>query len=221
MWVYALEVLTCIVGQYFWLQQGDNPAAQFWSIGLWLWGIGALLAGTSYQAMGYHLKCRDGQVRWTNWWEVIYMICQQLSINLLLVATAFSSTDGLLRSSLILAAIVLSFAYTVTTLVAAFIPNRWLLSFEWMTLVSTPVVFIMLLINGSNALATGDTLQWALTLVWLGLIASMLAYWLYMRSGIADWLWARKKWFSENDVLHVTLIIWVLYIATLANQFSN
>jgi len=34
-------------------------------------------------------------------------------------------------------------------------------------------------------------------------------------------LWARGIWFSENDVLHVLLIFWVTYIATVAaNRIS-
>lgn len=217
-WVYALGLLTCAVGYVFWRDALDDPARQLWSVGLWLWGIGALLAGTSYQAAGYHLKCRQGRVRWTNWWEAIYMICQQLSINALLAATALTSTEGMLRTGLLVAAMTLSVGFTVSTLIAALLPNRWLLSFEWMSLVCAPPVVVMLAIHGWNAVATGSPSERAMALVWIGLLGSMLAYWLYGRSGWAQVLWRRKQWFSENDVLHVTLIVWVLYIATLVED---
>lgn len=219
-WVYALGLLTCAVGQIYWLKADGDSVRQLWSIGLWLWGIGALLAGTSYQALGYHLKCHNGRVRWTNWWETIYMIFQQLSINVLLSATALSSTEGSLRTALLVAALVISVVYTLVTLTAALIPNRHLLSFEWMSLVSAPPVFVMLLINSWNAIVRGIFSEALLALVWIGLLLCMLAFWLYMRSGLTSRLWQRKRWFSENDVLHVTLIIWVIYIAAILPYVS-
>lgn len=211
-WVYALGVLTCVVAAGFGQHAAGNPAMFYWSVGLWLWGIGALLAGTSYQAAGYHLKCRDGRVRWTNWWEAIYMICQQLSVNALLAAAAYSSADGALRTAMLSVALATSIIYTLITLIAAFVPNRRLLSFEWMAWVCTPSVLFMLLLHTVNAVMTGALIEWALAGVWLGLILSMLAFLVYMRAGLTEKLWLQKRWFSENDVLHVTLITWALYL---------
>jgi hypothetical protein len=46
----------------------------------------------------------------------------------------------------------------------------------------------------------------------------MLAYWLYDRSDLTGRLWARGIWFSQNDVLHVGLIVWMIYIAAVVAQ---
>lgn len=184
----------------------------FWSVGLWLWGVGAIVAGSSYQAFGYHLKCRGNRVLWTNWLEVSYLILQQLSINALLVAAAFTSASEPLRSVMIFGAIALSVFYLLLTLWAAFKPVKALLSFEWMSLVSLLPVLWMLGLHSWQAIGTDNSMEWRFVGVWLGLFASMLAYGLYFKFGITQWLWQRGRWFSENDVLHVTLIIWVVYL---------
>ncbi len=221
LWVYALGLLACLLGaRWWWLADGET-VLQLWAVGLWLWGVGALLAGTSYQAFGYHLKCRDGRVRWTNWWEATYMVCQQLSIDALLVATAVLATDGPVRTVLVLVAVSTAVGFTASTLVGAVLPNRFLLSFEWMSLVSAPAVVAMLGIHVAAVARGGDPLDRALVGVWAGLLACMTAYGLYRRSGIGDRLWARGRWFSENDVLHVTLIVWLLGIGATGDLFVD
>ena len=49
---------------------------------------------------------------------------------------------------------------------------------------------------------------------WIILLGAVLAYWIYSKRGITKKLWARGIWFSENDVLHVLLIFWMIYIVT-------
>ena len=59
-----------------------------------LGGLAALAAGTSYQAFGYQIKCVGQETcAWTSWWEVIYLMFQQVSMDAMLVAIAvFTST---------------------------------------------------------------------------------------------------------------------------------
>lgn len=215
-WVYALGIQACVLGAWFWQTADGDTARVWWSFGLWLWGIGALLAGTSYQAFGYHLKCKDGRVRWTNWYEVVYVICQQWSVNALFVATAFTSAEGVLQTVMIGISLVVTILYGVVTLVAAFIPNRKLLSFEWMCGVCAPLIAFMVLLHGWNLVfGSSSVLEGQLLSIWLALLLCMFAYWVYMKAGLTESLWQRGHWFSENDVLHLTLILWFVQIAWL------
>ena len=50
---------------------------------------------------------------------------------------------------------------------------------------------------------------------WAMLGVVIAAYLLYYLSGNTASLWAKGLWFSENDVLHIGLILWMLYITFL------
>ncbi len=48
---------------------------------------------------------------------------------------------------------------------------------------------------------------------WGWLILTIAAYFLYYVLGIAIHCGSRGIWFTENDVLHIFLIVWMVYIA--------
>lgn len=213
-WVYLLGVLTTFVGIAFIVTMADQTSRLLWGIGLVLWGIGALVAGTSYQAFGYQLKCQHRPiVAWTNWWEVVYLLMQQFSVNALLAAVAYSSLHGEMRQWAINAAVITSLVYLVIIAIGAFKPVKSLITFELMVHFCTPAILFMLGLSSWNYLQAANVLDATLITTWVGLIATMAAYHWYFRAGIGQKLWSKGRWFSENDVLHVLLILWIAYIA--------
>jgi len=213
--VYALGILTVGVGVYFWRIRGDEVSRGWWSLSLLLWGIGALLAGTSYQAFGYHIKCAGRKTcTWTSWWEVIYLIFQQWSMDALLVAVAFSSTEGILRNGLLGYALASAVVYSILTLIGGILPVRFLITFEWMVWFSAPIVLIICILNGWRYFTASNPIDLALLGTWIFLLLVMAAYWLYDKLGFTQKLWKKGIWFSQNDVLHIGLILWMIYIAT-------
>jgi hypothetical protein len=213
-WVYLLGVLTTLLGVFFLVTFDNHTSRVLWGISLILWGVGALLAGTSYQAFGYQLKCQDRpMVAWTSWWEVIYMIFQQLSVNVMVVAVAYSLLNEPGQRWATLVAIAVSIAYCIMITYAAFKPKKALLTFELMVHWCTPMILFMAALNIWHIATQPTPLDFALLGTWLGLIATMLCYQYYLKAGIGQKLWSKGVWFSENDVLHVLLIVWVAYIA--------
>jgi len=72
-------------------------------------------------------------------------------------------------------------------------------------------MFFML--NGKRYARLRDDMDLALLGAWTWLALTLGAYFLYLMLGITQTLWATGFWFSENDVLHISLIIWMIYLA--------
>lgn len=217
--VYLLGLQTIGVGLAFLWQNEMAVSRLLWGISLVLWGAGALLAGTSYQIFGYEIKCRGRQVStWTSWWEVIYLVLQNLSMSAMLAAVAYSSSDGWLREVLLLYALANAIVYTSLTLAGGLIPKKRWITFERMVIFSAPILLIFLILNGWRYLSFASVLDQTLLITWLFLLMVMAAYWVYEKMNVTAWLWRRKIWFSENDVLHIGLIVWMLYIGLVLNE---
>jgi hypothetical protein len=57
----------------------------------------------------------------------------------------------------------------------------------------------------------------ALLGVWIILAMTNAIYFSYMLLGVTQTLWAQGYWFSENDVLHVLMMGWVLYLGLIVS----
>jgi hypothetical protein len=214
--VYLLGLLTIGVGLSFVWLRGDEGSRLWWGISLLLWGIGALLAGTSYQAFGYHIKCSGQETcAWTSWWEVVYLMLQQVSVDALLVAVAYSCTEGTVRTVLLGVALLSAGGYVTVAFIGGIIPVKSLITFELMVWISAPIFLILICINSWRYYALRTPMDLALLGAWVWLLLTMTAYWLYDRLEFTQKLWAKGKgiWFSQNDVLHIGLILWMIYIA--------
>ena len=211
--VYLLGLLTTGLGLFFLARRNGQRTRLWWGLALLLWGLGALLAGTSYEAFSYSIKCAGRTTCiWTSWWEILYLIATVWSFDAMIMAVAYSSASGWLRRILMLYALLNSLIYFGLVLAGAFFPVKYWISFDMLIVVSTPGILVCLLVNGWRWLKTRAPLEKSLLGTWVWLGVTIAAYFLYYLSGLTGTLWARGAWFSENDVLHLFLIVWMVYI---------
>lgn len=212
--VYLLGVITIAVGLYFLRTRNRQYSRLWWGIALLLWGIGALLAGTSYEAFSYTIKCagRDACL-WTSWWEIIYLIFSVWSIDAMMMGVAYSSTVGKLRKALSVYAIFNAVLYFSIVMVGVAIPVKFLISFDLLLIVTAPSIITFFVINGWRYAKCKQPIDLIYLGTWLWLGITIAAYFLYLISGNTSTLWVKGIWFSENDVLHIGLILWMIFIA--------
>lgn len=211
--VYLLGLITIGAGLYFFKIGNGQRSRLWWGIALLLWGLGAMLAGTSYEAFSYAIKCAGRQVcAWTSGWEIVYLFFSVASLNAMLVAEAFSCASGKLRRGLTGYALISTALYLLTLLAGSLLPRKFLISFELLILVGVPNLLIFLVLNGRRYARYKQRMDLVLLGTWAWLILTIAAYFLFYISGLSQKLWAQGIWFTENDVLHIGLIIWMVYI---------
>ena len=212
--VYLLGLVTIAAGLYFLRIRDGQRSRLLWGIALLLWGLGALLAGTSYEAFSYHIKCAGrATCAWTSGWEVLYLLLSVASVDAMLVAVAYSCTVDKSRRALIIYAGFNLALYAALLSIGVLNPVKFLASFELLILFATPTVLILLVLNGWRYIKFKQRLDLLLLITWIWLVITLAAYFAYLVLGITQTLWAQGIWFSENDVLHIGLIIWMLYLA--------
>ena len=212
--VYLLGLVAIAAGlRFLRLRQGQQTRL-WWGIALLLWGFGALSAGTSYQAFSYTIKCAGRPLcAWTSWWEIAYLLLSAASVDAMVVAVAYSSASGKGRKALLAYAAANLALYTVIVLAGAFTLTKFMISFELLLVFAAAGILILFGLNGWRWWKYRERLEKRLALAWLMLGLVIAAYFITLESGMGHTFWARGVWFTENDVLHLGLTGWMVYLA--------
>ncbi len=219
--VFLLAGLWIASGIYFLRTRRGQRSRQWLGIALILGGIGAALAGVSYQAFSYEVKCAGLDLcRLTSGWEVAYSLTQACSVSAMLIAVAHACTTGRLRRGLILYAIANAAVYLVITIIGVLLPSATLLSFAVLMLFALPGILVVIVVAGRRYRSTRDPMDRSLVIAAVLLVLVQVAYFAYYAAGITAVLWddGTGFYFSENDVLHVGLILWLWYVVAVVGR---
>lgn len=206
--IFLLAIITVGLGMYY-IKNKNNQFSLWLGINFIFWGLGAFLAGLSYQAFGYYLKCVGIEYcTFTNWVELLYMTLTVISINALLVAYSFLSNNKKVQNNLQNYAIGSVILYALFQGIGIVLPNQFMISYEGMLMFLSPNIIIMMWINYKNL---NQPLHKKLWMIWLLFLGVNIAYFVALFSGQGLYLYSSFNiWFNENDTLHVLLIIWML-----------
>jgi len=220
--VYLLGFLTIALGLYLIRIRKNQKFISWWGIALLLWGIGAILAGTSYQAFSYEIKCACRVFCiWTSPWEIAYLILSVGSVNAMLMAQANLGERDKWSKIMVAYAPANFVVYIIIVVIGALIPNQFMISFELMILFLAPTILFLLIINIKKWILNKKRINRSLVIIWMSLILIIGLYFLYYLLDITHILWTQGFWFSENDILHIGLILWMIYICLITSRFGK
>ena len=220
--VYFLGILTVLIGAYLLKVGRKQKFVAWWGIALLLWGLGAIFAGTSYQAFSYEIKCAGRAFCiWTSWWEVMYLIFSVGSVDAMMIAQTNLTPERTHYTVMRLYATINFLVYVLIVVIGSVIPITILISFELMVLFLAPSIMIFILFNLKRRRRLKQPIDLYLLHIWVFLIIIMGTYFLYFMTNVTEILWEHDIWFSANDVLHIGLILWMLYIWFTLNKFKK
>ncbi|QMS85145.1 hypothetical protein [Candidatus Xianfuyuplasma coldseepsis] len=207
--VYLLGIQILVLG-YLLLRQHKT----LWGISFLFWGVGTLLAGTSYQGFGYELKCSGQPVcEFTSWFELAYLFVTAISIAVMALAFAEDFTKGPLKSYLKRYAKGLLVVYTILLLMGSIFEIYFLISYELFTIFFMPLFVFFFVLNIRQFRVQKDERNKRFIILWILFLIVNVLYYAYYLPGFTETLYTNTGiWFSANDVLHVGLIGWFLYI---------
>lgn len=207
--VFVLGVQIFVLGL---LLIKDN--LRLWGLSLLFWSIGTILAGISYQSYGYELKC-NGQAfcLFTSWFELAYLFTTAISISLMAFAFAQTFTANKTTKYLIGYGKVALVGYTVILILGSILNNQIMISYELFTVFFMPLFLVFFILNVLRYRTSKNRLDYEFILLWLLFLVVNVSYYVYLFLGYTELLYnSTGIWFSANDVLHVALILWFVYL---------
>ncbi|MFI3228743.1 MAG: hypothetical protein R3Y23_01080 [Bacillota bacterium] len=211
--VEGLGLAIVVVGIIIAITKRANKTGLYWGIGLVLWGLGAAVAGVSYQAFGYELKAAGQEyVLFTSNWELSYMILTAFATNYMLVGTAYATTEGKVRKNLTIFAICHSIAYGFYMLIGAVFAIEFLISYFGFVVFVAIDFIIMFYLNVTHMIKYQDKFSKNLIWAWIDFAVANIGYFICYWCSMGTKLYENYGvWFTENDVLHLLLLVWAIH----------
>lgn len=212
--VYVLGIFIVLLGVRFLKLAKQEKSKKMWGWSMILWGIGTILAGTSYQAFGYQIKSVGYEYTlFTDWWEIMYLLATATSICMMVVGMAYCVTIGKTRETMIKVAYISAPLYSIFLTIGSIVPVQILVTYEVFNLFFMPHFIVFFILNIRNYRKDGDLLNKRFIITWLSFIVVNISYYIYYWFGFSEILFnSTGIWFNQNDVLHVAILLWFGYI---------
>jgi hypothetical protein len=139
----------------------------------------------------------------------------------MLISVAYACTTDRLRRGLVIFAGLNAVAYAIVTVIGVLTPSAVLLSFAVLMLFAVPGILIVIVVAGRRYRSTRDPMDRSLVVAAVLQVLVQIAYFAYYAAGITAVLWddGAGFYFSENDVLHIGMILWLWYVVAVVGRY--
>jgi hypothetical protein len=139
---------------------------------------------------------------------------QATSSSAMLIAVAHACTTGALRLWLVIYAVAIASAYIAFVTCGVLTGTRSLISFEFLALFAAADLLLILAIAAVRWSRIRESMDLAIIGAGTWLIVTSAAYAWYFAAGLTARFWdgGAGFYFSENDVLHVGMIVFIAYL---------
>ena len=212
--VYILGFFIILLGVRFLIKKQDHASRKWWGFSMIFWGAGAIFAGTSYQAFGYQLKCVGVEYcNFTDWWEIMYLLLTAISIGMLVIAMSHCVAGGKTRRVMKLITYISIPLYAAILTIGSIVPIKLMITYELFCVFFMPHFVVFFLLSIKEYRIKRDIMNKRFIITWILFLISNVAYYVYYWLGISEKLLnSTGIWFNQNDVLHVLLLGWMIYI---------
>lgn len=212
LFIYALGIVTILLGVSF--LKNKKEVSNWWGIAMVFWGLGAVLAGSSYQGFGFELKCSgETYCLFTSWFELSYLFATAMSIIALSVAIAKSILPVEKQKPLLYYATISMIVYPIILVMGSIFEIRFLISYELFTIFFMPLFVVFFIYSILLYRKQKDELNKVLIVTWILFLVVNLSYYVYYYLGLTEAIYQNWNiWFSANDVLHILLLFWMIFL---------
>ena len=226
--VFLLGVMGILLGIYFITKKEKSSVT--WGISMIFWGVAAILAGISYQWLGYELKARGRDyVLFTSWFEIFYMLLQCISTSFMLYSTGLITLEtekG--RQNMFFYSLAISVIYPLLVLIGVLVKNTFMISYTGFLVFVGYNYLVMFILNVKHYKKHKDKLNKNMIILWISFLIVNVCYFIHLYCSNAFIVYQDTGiWFTENDTLHVLLIAWFIEMFFLLknkmidNQINN
>ena len=211
--VGLLSAIYIYFAMLFFRSLREQQSRKYWSAGLFFSALASLVAGLYYQLLGFHIRCEGlNQCYATSAWEIFYYLLTCLASFCFFSAIVWAMVSQRSRRFFFLWGLACCGCYLIGLGVGVGFEISYLLSFQFSVMMTLILIFPIVILNLNRLLLRPRALDRVLLHSSLMLLLSSAVYFAYSNFGITEFLWRHSLWLSENDVLHLSLIFWVLYL---------
>ncbi|MCX5775557.1 MAG: hypothetical protein NTV44_04260, partial [Firmicutes bacterium] len=184
--VYGLGILVLFLAYSLF-----KDRSYMWGASFLFWGLGTLLAGTSYQGLGYQLKCA-GQTYclFTSWFELSYLFITAISMALMAVAFSQTTFKKEKQQPLIRLGMAELGVYTILLVLGSILQNRFLISYELFTIFFMPMFVLFFILNIRSYHKQKSALHKQFIILWILFLVVNVGYYVYYFLGVTEMVYA-------------------------------